>query len=226
VTLGIFDSGEGGHNLLRYARMRNNVDDVIFLCDRANSPYGTKRAFELSGIVADNISRLKKMGAEAVIIACCTACTVFEGLPDTEGVSPILSLTARAAERISDGNIAVIATGATVRSGEFSRHIRTKSVTELEAQPLVEMIDRGASDDRPTGELTEYLESVIGRARGADTLILGCTHFSSVKSLARRIGRKYGIRHTVDAAEIGARLVPRRILPDGDGTDYIFNTKK
>lgn len=223
MTFGIFDSGEGGHNLLRYARMRNRRDDIIFLCDRARAPYGTKRDFELSGIVADNISRLKKMGAERIIIACCTACTVFDRVPDREGVYPILSAAAREAERISEGRIAVFATGATVRSDAFKREIGTKEVVQIAAQPLVRMIDGGASDGRPTGELLCYLDELISLARGADTVVLGCTHFSSVKRLTQELGHKAGIKHVVDAAELGANLIERA---DGEGgIDYVFNTK-
>ena len=105
MTLGIFDSGEGGNNLLRFARARNRGDDVIFLCDRGRAPYGTKRSFELSGIVNENVNWLKKMGAERVIIACCTACTVFDSIENKEGVYPILSTVAKRAAEISKTKI-------------------------------------------------------------------------------------------------------------------------
>ena len=225
MTLGIFDSGEGGYNLLRYARLRNNRDDVIFLCDRANSPYGTKRDYELRHIVTENIATLKRMGADKIIIACCTACTVYRELTDTEDVYPILGLAARVAERVSKREVAVIATGATVRSGEFARQIRSRVVREIEAQPLVAMIDGGARDGDIPREVTDYLDGLVTRAEGADTLVLGCTHFSSVKEYLKRIGRQHGIERIVDAAEVGAMLTERVITEDGVGTDYVFITK-
>ena len=228
MTLGIFDSGEGGHNLLRHARLRNNRDDVLFLCDRARAPYGTKREYELLGIVDDNIRRLRSMGAERIIIACCTACTVFDRLSDTDGVYPIIPLTARAAAAASDGSIAVIATGRTVSSGAFRRAINDpqKEVKEIEAQTLVELVERGACDENATPELYDYLTRLLARAEGADTLILGCTHFSSVASTALDVGKRYGIRRVIDAARIGAQLIPAAFDADGDGVDYIFNTVK
>ncbi len=226
MTLGIFDSGEGGYNLLRHARLRNNRDDVIFLCDRANSPYGTKREYELRHIVEENIATLKRMGAEKIIIACCTACTVYRDLADTEEVYPILGLAARVAERVSKREVAVIATGATVRSGEFARQINGRRVRQIEAQPLVSMIDGGVRDGDMPREASEYLDRLVTRAEGADTLVLGCTHFSSVKEYLRRVGRRHGIERIVDAAAVGATLAERAITDEGDGTDYVFITKR
>ena len=223
MTLGIFDSGEGGNNLLRHARRRNKRDDILFLCDRANSPYGTKRDFELSGIVNENVRLLKGMGAEKIIIACCTACTVYDRLTDTEDVLPILTKTATAAERVSDGKIAVIATGRTVASHAFKNAITGCEVIEIEAQPLVGIIDGGECDKNHTRATEQILRDILKRGAGADTLILGCTHFSSLSGLCRKIGREYGIRHTVDSARVGATLVPRA-AGDG-GTDYIIRTK-
>ena len=222
MTLGIFDSGEGGNNLLRHARRRNKRDDILFLCDRANSPYGTKRDFELSGIVNENIRLLKGMGAEKIIIACCTACTVYDSLTDTEGVQPILEETARAAARVTDGKIAVIATGRTVASHAFKNALPRCEVTEIEAQPLVGIIDGGECDGQHTRGTEQILHDILKRGEGADTLILGCTHFSSLSALCRRIGREYGIRHIVDSARVGASLIPRA-AGDG-GTDYIIKT--
>ncbi len=223
MTLGIFDSGEGGGNLLRFARARNRRDDVIFLCDRGRAPYGTKRDYELSGIVNENISWLKGMGAQRIIIACCTACTVFDTVEDSDGVYPILSKTAKRAEEISKEKIAVIATGRTVASHAFSRVITEREVVEIEAQPLVGIIDGGECDERHSPATEKILYSLLEKAEGADTLILGCTHFSSIRTLAGRIGAGFGIKHIVDAAEVGAELVPRS---SGDGgIDYVFKTK-
>ena len=223
MTLGIFDSGEGGKNLLRFARARNRADDVIFLCDRGRAPYGTKRDFELSGIVNENLAWLRRMGAQRIIIACCTACTVFDSVEDKRGVYPILSRTARRAEELSKSKIAVIATGRTVASHAFARAISEREVVEIEAQPLVGIIDGGESDGALSPSTEKMLRELLQGARGCDTLILGCTHFSSIKGLAERLGAELGIRHVVDSAQIGAELIPT--ASGVGGIDYVFKTK-
>ena len=223
MTLGIFDSGEGGNNLLRFARLRNRRDDVIFLCDRGRAPYGTKRDFELSGIVNENISWLKRMGAERIIIACCTACTVFDTVEDKDGVYPILCRAARHAEDISKSKIAVIATGRTVASHAFKRAITRREVVEIEAQPLVGIIDGGECDGCYSPSTEKILYDLLSRTEGADTLILGCTHLSSIKGLAAKIGAEFGIKRVVDAAEVGAELMPS--ATGEGGIDYVFKTQ-
>ena len=224
MTYGIFDSGEGGANLLRFAREKNKADDIIFLCDRGRAPYGTKRDYELSGIVNENVDRLKKMGAEEVIIACCTACTVFDRIENVEDVYPILSETAKRAEEVSTDRIAVIATGRTVSSHAFANAIKTKDVIEIEAQPLVGIIDGGECDECYSPSTERLLYDLLRGCIGADTLILGCTHFSSLRNLIKRVGESFGIRRIIDSAEVGAELIRKA---DGDGgVDYIFKTKR
>ena len=224
MTYGIFDSGEGGANLLRFAREKNKADDIIFLCDRGRAPYGTKRDYELSGIVNENVDRLKKMGAEEVIIACCTACTVFDRIENVEDVYPILSETAKRAEEVSTDRIAVIATGRTVSSHAFANAIKTKDVIEIEAQPLVGIIDGGECDECYSPSTERLLYDLLRGCIGADTLILGCTHFSSLRNLIKRVGESFGIRRIIDSAEVGAELIRKA---DGDGgVDYLFKTKR
>lgn len=224
MTIGIFDSGEGGANLLYHLRRRNKADDVIFLCDRGRAPYGTKRDFELSGIVNDNISSLKHMGADRVIIACCTACTVFDTVEDKAGVFPILYKTAKRAEAISRGSIAVIATGRTVASHAFRRAIKGREVIEIEAQPLVGIVDGGENDLCHSESTRRTVTDILKKAQGADTLVLGCTHFSSLYGLISEIGKKMGIRRIVDAARVGAESAPR--TSGEGGIDYIFKTNE
>ena len=224
MTYGIFDSGEGGANLLRFAREKNKADDIIFLCDRGRAPYGTKRDYELSGIVNENVDRLKKMGAEEVIIACCTACTVFDRIENVEDVYPILSETAKRAEEVSTDRIAVIATGRTVSSHAFANAIKAKDVIEIEAQPLLGIIDGCECDECYSPSTERLLYDLLRGCIGADTLILGCTHFSSLRNLIKRVGESFGIRRIIDSAEVGAELIRKA---DGDGgVDYIFKTKR
>ena len=224
MTYGIFDSGEGGANLLRFAREKNKADDIIFLCDRGRAPYGTKLDYELSGIVNENVDRLKKMGAEEVIIACCTACTVFDRIENVEDVYPILSETAKRAEEVSTDRIAVIATGRTVSSHAFANAIKAKDVIEIEAQPLLGIIDGCECDECYSPSTERLLYDLLRGCIGADTLILGCTHFSSLRNLIKRVGESFGIRRIIDSAEVGAELIRKA---DGDGgVDYIFKTKR
>jgi len=184
--IGVFDSGVGGLTAVRELRRISPSVDICFLADRENSPYGTKSRRELTGLVKDNISRLASMGADRILMACCTASTVYSLLPPRmRKIScPIIAPAAMAAARATKcGRVGVIATDATVASRRFTRellrHGSVKEVFELSAQPLVTLVEGGITDLRMTAmaknEISELLAPI--KSLEIDTLILGCTHF-------------------------------------------------
>ena len=187
--IGVFDSGVGGLTALAELRRLMPRTDMIYLADREHAPYGTKSEEEILSLAESCIKRLITAGAEKILIACCTASTLHSRLTDCARriTTPIIAPAARAAQRVSQGKIAVIATEATVRSHAFRRELLSIGeceVTEHAAQELVAMVESGASDERPlTSEekstLSHLLEPV-GASR-ADTLILGCTHFPHLR---------------------------------------------
>ena len=187
--IGVFDSGVGGLTALAELRRLLPRTDMIYLADREHAPYGTKSEEEILSLAENCIKRLITAGAEKILIACCTASTLHSRL--TEGArgitTPIIAPAARAAQRVSRGKIAVIATEATVRSHAFRRELLSIGeceVTEHAAQELVAMVESGASDQNPLSSeekstLSRLLEPI--EASRADTLILGCTHFPHLR---------------------------------------------
>ena len=140
--IGIFDSGRGGVAVARELLSLCPECDVLLLADRKNLPYGTKSDRELIPIVKENLKRLCSFGADAMLIGCCTASSIYTRyLEPSLRVIPIIDPTARRAAEVTDGKICVIATRSTVLSHAFKN----------------------------------ALEPV--KRTGADTLVLGCTHF-------------------------------------------------
>ena len=210
--IGILDSGTGGENTLAKLRERCPLADVIFLRDEKNAPYGMKTREELVEIVAENIRILTRRGAEAVLIACCTASCIWEYLPIEErGLSyPIIDAVARRARELtSSGRIAVIATDATVRERAFSSRLLGMSVIERSAQGLVGMIEGGLSDASITHSDRQIIRNILSAfdGSGCDTLILGCTHFPSLIGTFIEEGEKIGIKHTVSSSAEGAEVI-------------------
>jgi glutamate racemase len=211
---GIFDSGVGG--LAAYFELRRLLprEDIIYLADRKNAPYGTKTKDELIALTKKDIKRLCDMGARQVLIACCTASTVYSELSEWERkiATPIISPASRVA---AEGErIAVIATEHTVRSGAFGREIRKFSqaseVFERAEQALVAMVESGSRDGRISdeceGEIRQIAEWVTDIR--ADTLVLGCTHFSHLESTLREMLPCVKI---VSPAREGARAIKKKI---------------
>ena len=81
--IGIFDSGAGGITVARELRRLVPLSDLCFFADRKNAPYGTKSEKELIPLVKRDAEILYDMGAERIIMACCTASTVHEDRKST-----------------------------------------------------------------------------------------------------------------------------------------------
>lgn len=207
--IGVFDSGAGGLFALAELRRLLPTADIVFLADEKNAPYGTKSVTELKGLVSADIKALASEGCERILMACCTASTVWELLSERErAISvPIIEPTADAALRISKNKrIGILSTEATKRSGAFVTEILRREpsavLTCFSAGELVGLAEGGEAD----GALSEHGLSTVKKSvsgfvgSGIDTLILGCTHFAYFENTIKDILR-VGV---VNSARVGA----------------------
>ena len=210
---GVFDSGVGGLAAYRELRLLLPCEDIIYLADRKNAPYGTKTKDELIALTKKDIKRLVEMGAERILIACCTASTVWCELDERERAisTPIITPASRVAAR--GERIAVIATEHTVRSSAFGREIRRVSpaakIFEQAEQRLVALVEGGCRDGRLSSECLGELERITEWVTDvrADTLVLGCTHFSHLEAT---LGRMLPDIRIVSPAREGALALARK----------------
>ena len=210
--IGVFDSGVGG--LAAYAELRRMLprEDIVYLADRENAPYGTKSKDVLTELVIADVERLVGLGARRVLIACCTASTVHEKLPEhLQRVSvPIISY---AADAVLTDRVCVIATDATVGSHAFRDEILLRNphalVTEIATQELVSLVEHPESLTVAEREgLLDHTATRIADCAPRE-LILGCTHFSHIRgALADRLP---SIR-IIDTARIAARRMAEDII--------------
>ena len=212
--IGVFDSGVGGLAALAVLRRLMPRENAVYLADRKNLPYGEKSEGELIALVSRDIERLVELGCRRVLIACCTASTVYERLPKSykEISVPIVKEVAKEAKKLTRlGSIAVICTKHTAASHAFRNELLGVTVTELDTGELVDMIDLGLSDAAVTAADEARIKEIISPILevGADTLILGCTHFPAIKNTVGKIAGEYGIEHIVDSAKTGADTLVR-----------------
>jgi len=221
--IGVFDSGRGGITAVRELRALLPREDICFFADRKNCPYGTKPPALLTKLVTKDIEILRSLGCDKILIACCTASTVFPLLPGDlqKNTFPIILPTARAAARVTkNGKIGVIATEATVASEAFGRELmsldRVCEVTELATQNLVSLVERGASDGKITDndrrELHRTLEPL--KNKEIDTLILGCTHFPHLENEIKKALPEVNI---ISSSREGAMEIASGISEGGRG---------
>ena len=216
--IGVFDSGVGGLAAYRELRRRLPRADIIYLADREHAPYGTKSEEELIPLVSSVVKKLRQRGADRILVACCTASTVYPKL-DAEDRAVCLPIIGCAAECFRGQRAGVIATEATVRSHAFAEQVRRLSpdahVTEIAASELVTLVEKGARDGALDSAVEDILDKVTKELKKAeiDSLFLGCTHFSHLSAeLSKRLP---GVR-IIDTARIGAERLALTYLNSKD----------
>ena len=221
----MFDSGVGG--LVSYKELRRLLPrtDLIYLADRKNAPYGTKSKEETVRLVRAVVSRLKSFGCEKILMACCTASSVYGELDEEDKrlCLPIITPSAKIGAHYS--RIAVIATERTVKSGVFVREIRNLSPSATCRQKplprLVTLVENGLTDGRCDKEGKIYLDALAEEIREfhPDALVLGCTHFAHVeKELQNRLPGVRIINPAVEGARALAGLVHESLYESGKNT--------
>ncbi len=194
--IGIFDSGLGGLTLVKAIKEKLPYENIVYLGDSLNVPYGDKSPGQITEFAFHNTEFLLSRGVKAVAIACNTADgTARREIQECFSV-PLVGVIAPAAEKAAgltrNKRVGVLATGAAVKSGAYERSVKTYlsdcQVFSVPAPKLVPLVEAGKihKEDTETKEaLQEYLEPLIKEE--IDTLILGCTHYPLVLDIVKEI---------------------------------------
>jgi glutamate racemase len=234
-AIGIFDSGLGGLTVQSEITKLLPGVDTIYLGDTARVPYGTKSGETVTGFALEIADFLISMDISLLVVACNTASAyaldALSAKLDIPVVGVIKPGAASAAGATESGNIGVIGTEGTIRSGayvEAVKEIDPKIEVIVKACPLfVPLVEEGFLD-HPVAELVakEYLEEFI--SSDIDTLVLGCTHYPLLKGvISKTLGP--GVK-LIDSAEATAgevlRLFKERALLNdtSDATHRFFVT--
>jgi glutamate racemase len=220
APVGIFDSGVGGLSILRHIRAQLPHEHLVYVADSGFAPYGDKS----EQVVAERsltIARfLVARGAKALVVACNTATgaavkLLRERFPEMPivGVEPGLKPAAAASR---NGRIGVLATEGTLAGAKFLQlrdQISEATGAQFLLQPcrgLADQIEFGELDSSATSAmLARYIAPLL--AQGADTLVLGCTHYPLVQASIADVIASSGARDVVlvDTGEAVARQLGR-----------------
>ena len=183
APIGILDSGAGGLSVWRRIRDELPCEDLLYAADTAHIPYGDKPA----GMVRQRVHTLAEAlvgeGAKALVVACNTAtAAAVESLRERFAL-PVVGMEPGIKPAIlgsRNGVVGILATEGMVRSQRMAQLVQRygsgKRVIIQACPGLVEQVERHALHGHETQRLlSRYLEPIL--AEGADTLVLGCTHY-------------------------------------------------
>lgn len=221
----MIDSGLGGLSVLsRLRELRTDVD-VLYLGDRAWAPYGDRTLDDVRRRTHGVADAVIGLGATVVVVACNTASAAALGSlrrrhPEIPfvGMEPAVK-PAVAASR--SGIIGVLATRTTFQ-GELFASLVSRTPPDVQILTRVcdgwaEIVERGATEGpEVVAAVRRHVEPLV--ALGADTLVLGCTHYPHLAPIIEAVaGADVTI---VDPSRAVARQISRVVgdVPSGSGS--------
>lgn len=235
APIGVFDSGIGGLSVLRYIRSILPREDLLYFADSGYAPYGGRGEQEIVARSLGIAEFLIQRGAKALVVACNTATAAAiralrERWPQMiiVGVEPGLK---PAAALSRNRTVGVLATRGTLASAKFAalrEQLERATGVRFLPQPCIGLADQVEKGELHSPEtailLRRYLVPLI--EQGADTLVLGCTHYPFLLPLIEEILEHLTARPAtiVDTGEPVARqlarlLTERGLLRQGTGPD-------
>ena len=221
--IGVFDSGVGGLTAVRELHKILPGEDIIYFGDTGRVPYGSRSRETLRLYAAQIISFLRGRDVKAIVVACGSISTNFAGETLTHDIPcvTVLGPTLRDASQKSENRrVGVLATAAAIRTGAYESGLRNMhpdmKVLGQACPLLVPIIENGLTDfDNQIVRLTleMYLRPVIDF--GADTIILGCTHYPLLSHIMLdMLGEKISL---IDAGASAARELKRIFEQESEG---------
>lgn len=215
APIGVFDSGLGGLSVLRDIRALLPDESLLYLADSKYVPYGERDEAFVTARTLQVAQWLDAQGCKAIVIACNTATAHAAHLVREHIAVPIVGVEPGLKPAIASSRsktVGVLATANTLKSAKFARLLESlKHEGRFICQAgtgLVSLVERGQINGPIVEQhlrdlLTPMLEA------GADTLVLGCTHYPFLRETIERVSEQ---RLTViDTGIAIARQLQRRL---------------
>ena len=219
--IAVFDSGVGGISVLKHIHHLLPNEHLIYVADSLNAPYGNKSTSEIKTRCFTIADFLIEKNVKALVVACNTATAAAIDSMRAQYSLPIIGMEPAvkpAAEASKTGVIGVLATTGTLKSVQFSALLesygRNVEVVTQACIGLVECIERGELNDESTRVLLQqYCQPLLDE--GADTIVLGCTHYPLLKPLIQELVGENVVLIDTGAAvanQLKSRLLEQQLL--------------
>lgn len=193
--IGVFDSGLGGLTVVKEIIKQLPNEDIIYFGDTGRVPYGTRSVDTIKKYAIEDEKFLLSHNVKLIVAACGTVSSVAGDTALSLPV-PFFEVVSHAAHEAAtvtrNKRIAVIGTNATIKSGQHKAEILkvdpTISVINCACPLFVPLVEAGwykADDIIVLETVKRYLQPIIDF--GADTLILGCTHYPVLEEAIAKV---------------------------------------
>lgn len=234
-AIGIFDSGVGGLTVLTEIRKKLPNENIIYLGDTKNFPYGNKTKEEIIEIAIKNVEILIEKDVKVIVIACGTATSqALEAVQEKFDI-PIIGIiepTINYIEKQGYKKLGVIATEGTIRSNAWEKQLKNKipqiEVINKACPTLASIAEQGkAESEEGKNAIKEYMIPL--KKEKIDKIILGCTHYPLFeKTIKQEMGYEVELINAGDTvADYLAEYLEKNNLQNTEKnkTEIIYLTK-
>lgn len=205
--IGIIDSGIGGFSVARRVQKLLPHENLLYLGDGANTPYGNHTGQEILELTRYMLRFMRDHEVKGLLVACNTISCLIDQYRD-EMDCPVFSVVQAGADAVAQlpyQKIGVVSTCFTAESGCYPRLIEQaapgRQIISHGCPNLANLVEQnvGNPDAQPLidADLTENLEPLVSREQ-IQCCVLGCTHYPLVED---DIHRLYPNLVLVDPAE-------------------------
>ena len=219
--IGVYDSGMGGLSVWRELRRALPAESLLYLGDGKNCPYGSRPREEIRRLADEAVEAMLGWGCKLIVVACNTATTAaiaylrekYSSVP-LVGLEPAIKpacLTTRS------GVVGVLATERSLdgemfrrTAGEYGQGIE---IVTSAGRGFVELVEQNRED---TPEAEECVRAAMREMieRGADRVVLGCTHYPFLRATIERVIGDRDIE-VIDSSAAVARRVGQLLDTNG-----------
>lgn len=207
--IGIFDSGIGGLTIFDEIHRLLPHENIIYLADSKNAPYGDKTKEEIIAYSIKNTNYLLQRGCKLIVVACNTASTNAVSVLREKYHIPFIRVQPAikpAALNSKTKVVGILATKGTLKSDLLletsQKFAQGVTVIEQVGEGLVSLME---NDKIHSVEMTHLLHKFVKPMldKNIDYLVLGCTHYPFlIPQLQEIVGEKVKI---IDSGEAIAR---------------------
>ena len=189
--IGIFDSGVGGITVLKEIKETLPKENIIYLGDTKNFPYGNKSKEDIIKFSIDNVQKLLEQNVKTIVIACGTATSqAIEVLKEKFDI-PIIGIIEPTVKYIKNqkfDKVGVIATEGTIKNGAWERKLKDEipniQVVNKACPMLATIAEEGKAKSKAGRKvIKEYM--IPFKEKRVNKIILGCTHFPIYEQIIR-----------------------------------------
>ncbi|MBQ5718200.1 MAG: glutamate racemase [Alistipes sp.] len=209
--IGIFDSGMGGLTVWREVQRALPEESIVYLGDGARCPYGSRPAAEICRFSEEAVERLAD--CKLIVVACNTAtAAAIDHLRATYPI-PFVGMEPAIKPACLETRSRVVGVLATERSleGDLFRRTAARYGADIEVlttpgRGFVELVE---ADKEQSDEALALCRNLLQPMleRGADRIVLGCTHYPFLLDTLRRAAADYEVEFVDPSPAVARRVV-------------------